>query len=558
MLCLLWYTPLWSNSSRLKTPGPGFLTEKHGSCVDTRNTPLTDPCDSFNLKIILKPSFKLNCNITNVTLDAILTVPLQYVVLQWSGPGISNSNQHILQPNVMLPGIYTLMATDTVLGCSDEVVTYVEQDITPPITAAGVDMTLTCTIDTLVLDGALSQVGPNITYFWEGPAILPGQNHVPSPLINGPGIYSLKVSNLDNGCNNTDFVIVHENITPPIADAGLDQNMDCAHATVTLDGSGSFANGQLLQYFWEGPGILAAQQQNERPLVGAPGLYTLIVTNPINGCKDTSSVQVFQQQTALLNADIALKNVSCHGEKDGIITVLHVNGGVAPFQYYLNNGPGGTNATFHSLLSADYALKIIDASGCVLDTLLTITQPDPVSVDLGDDITVQLGETASINALIIADAGLESVIWLDSTYCQSSSPFCTEFTYLPLKSTRHEIYIVDKNGCTASDQLTINVTRKIPFYLPNAFSPEATDSNNQRLMFQGNSGIAEVERWLIFDRWGNRVFEIKNFQPDDPAYAWDGRINGKLGPSAVYTWMAQIRWIDGTVEIFKGAFTLIR
>jgi hypothetical protein len=60
----------------------------------------------------------------------------------------------------------------------------------------------------------------------------------------------------------------------------------------------------------------------------------------------------------------------------------------------------------------------------------------------------------------------------------------------------------------------------------------------------------------IYDRWGARVYEAYNFQPNDPDYGWDGRLAGKLQNPAIFVYYAEIELIDGRVLLYKGDVTL--
>ncbi|MEZ4983206.1 MAG: gliding motility-associated C-terminal domain-containing protein [Saprospiraceae bacterium] len=67
-----------------------------------------------------------------------------------------------------------------------------------------------------------------------------------------------------------------------------------------------------------------------------------------------------------------------------------------------------------------------------------------------------------------------------------------------------------------------------------------------------NNIVGNVKSLLIFDRWGNLVFENKNFQSNEEQSGWDGNYNGKPMDTNVFVWFAEIEFLDGTKEIFKG------
>jgi hypothetical protein len=62
----------------------------------------------------------------------------------------------------------------------------------------------------------------------------------------------------------------------------------------------------------------------------------------------------------------------------------------------------------------------------------------------------------------------------------------------------------------------------------------------------------------IFDRWGNMVFAARNFPPNDPAFAWDGKRGGVTLNPAVFAYRVVARFKDGRREVRNGDVTLVR
>jgi gliding motility-associated-like protein len=93
-------------------------------------------------------------------------------------------------------------------------------------------------------------------------------------------------------------------------------------------------------------------------------------------------------------------------------------------------------------------------------------------------------------------------------------------------------------------------------FIPNAFTPDG-DGLNDVLMVRGK-GIALVRSFRIFSRWGELVFEKTNFQPNDPAFGWDGKIRGVTGPAEVYVYMADVVCDNDLINTYKGNVTLLK
>ena len=90
--------------------------------------------------------------------------------------------------------------------------------------------------------------------------------------------------------------------------------------------------------------------------------------------------------------------------------------------------------------------------------------------------------------------------------------------------------------------------------VPNAFTPN-NDGVNDKFCLDGWSDCINKFEIVIFDRWGEKVFESK-----DPAFCWDGIYNGKPLDSAVFVYFIKSNFASaGTLPSSpKGVFDLNR
>jgi len=58
----------------------------------------------------------------------------------------------------------------------------------------------------------------------------------------------------------------------------------------------------------------------------------------------------------------------------------------------------------------------------------------------------------------------------------------------------------------------------------------------------------------VVNRWGEVVFERRNFEPNQEGLGWDGQ--GQ--PSDVLVWMAEVEYFDGRMEQRRGEIMLLR
>jgi gliding motility-associated-like protein len=90
--------------------------------------------------------------------------------------------------------------------------------------------------------------------------------------------------------------------------------------------------------------------------------------------------------------------------------------------------------------------------------------------------------------------------------------------------------------------------------IPDAFSPNG-DGHNDRFNILG---IGEVDHLVIYDRWGDRVFERDHYYTADTDAQWDGRFHGQPAPTGVYVYFVQMSCPSGGVFTRKGTVVLVR
>ncbi len=114
-----------------------------------------------------------------------------------------------------------------------------------------------------------------------------------------------------------------------------------------------------------------------------------------------------------------------------------------------------------------------------------------------------------------------------------------------------EAKFINANGC--EQIVTIAFTTVPPsFKIPNAFTPNGDALNDRfRIMITGD---IEVQEFLIFNRWGQLVYESEG--PDEDG--WDGRFKEEPAASDTYVYTAKLRYPDGRVEVAKGDIALLR
>lgn len=291
-----------------------------------------------------------------------------------------------------------------------------------------------------------------------------------------------------------------------------------------------------------------ASQQNLNGL-GA-GMYEVTVTDQ-NGCSSTMMTELVAPEA--LTAVAEATDPPCFGDAAGSITIEEPSGGVGPYLYALENEPYSASPIFAGLSIGEYAVHVQDANGCTWTEYMTINEPVELNVDLIGDQRIELGETANLYAQTTYPVDSFSWKGLDTLGCGG----CPSQQVQPYNTTSYEVTVVDENGCTDTDMITVFVGKEREVYIPNAFSPNGDGQNDEFRIFTG-SDVAQVKSFIVFNRWGEPMKELFGFDPNDPNNNWDGTYRGQLMNSGVYVYFAEVEFIDGEVVMFKGDVLLMR
>lgn len=281
------------------------------------------------------------------------------------------------------------------------------------------------------------------------------------------------------------------------------------------------------------------------------GLYSLTVSDAA-GCTTTGVITL--NEPAALDCEVLFTDPGCEGSNSGMIHIVSTQGGAAPYQYAISGGQPGPSSIFDSLSEGVYTISITDANGCSIDTTGLLTESVIPIIEAGDDIDIDLGYSAMLSGMVSpSDAMIE---WIPAG--NLSCVFCLDPVAMPVSTTVYILQATSSDGCVTSDSLTVRVHRsENAVYIPNAFSPNGDGINDIFTVF-GNRSVKQVEKLSVFSRWGELVFEQSGFQANDPVTGWDGTFRGKPFTPAVFTWIAEIRFLDDQVIRYSGDLTLIR
>ena len=499
----------------------------------------------------------LNCAELTTLIDGSLSdshTGIQYHWLGESGPILTTDEAFL---TVEEGGWYYLNLEDTITGCAAIDSIFVEEDRILPEIAIAMPEIINCYDSIVVLDAENSSNGSEFVYQWssEGGNIEEGEFTL-APQVNAMGWYVLTIQNQINACIVVDSVFVDEDSAPPLVDAGDDANLDCVVRALQLDPA-NFPTGVAYQLSWtDESGNPLPESTIPNPTVDQPGIYQLMVTNLNNGCSGVDVVQINDMAEYPVFTEVEVLDPSCFGDENGQILVNGVENGMPPYAYTVDGEFFTFEGVFQNLAPGNYDLTVEDAAGCASTFPLSINEATPISVDLGGDRQINLGEILTLEP-IFAQSGIGLVEYDWRSVIGDSCLNCTELVLRPFETGEVQVIATDENGCQTSDIITVFVARKDEVFIPNAFSPN-DDGVNDIFMVYAGEDVHEISSIMVVDRWGGKVYEDVSLAPNDISRGWDGSTRGQQMAPAVYVYVIEVEFIDGRTKIFKGDISLIR
>lgn len=497
-----------------------------------------------------------SCNTDLVNLDARPSAAASDAMVLYSWRVLSG-NSIIGNPTdavvaVDQAGLYRLIVTSAENGCRDTLDVLIQEDPSLPVINIVPPATITCARPEVTIDAGASSAGPDFSYRWrdrEGGVL----SQAPVLSVQQPGFYELLLRNEASGCADSVTVEVEADTLKPNARITAVEQLDCLVEQTELDGSAS-SSGPGIRYEWSTvSGNIIDGQNRAIAIADAAGIYMLTVRNDRNGCEATASTEVRQAADPIEAVYLSVIPPDCFGDGTGAIRIDSIRGGTAPFVYALGDDLFNPRSVFSDILPGAYTVRVQDSNGCEWEESVSLPDAAAFSVDLGADRLIDLGESVRLEARV-SGGSFDRLTWSPEEFFPVQGKAVQVLS--PLETTTYSV-TVESRGCRATDFITVTVRKARKIYMPTAFSPNG-DGSNDMFYLQTGPDVREIRSFLIFDRWGNKVYEGGSFPPNDPAYGWDGTLDGQPMNAAVFVFFAEVEFVDGWVEMVKGDVALIR
>ncbi|MBN2649100.1 MAG: tandem-95 repeat protein [Prolixibacteraceae bacterium] len=345
-----------------------------------------------------------------------------------------------------------------------------------------------------------------------------------------------------------------------IANAGNDTIIGaCAAQTYMLDASASLGMGQMT-YQWYPVKYVA----------NPSGKQTNIIMEPLDEVEfmlvvSGSAGNVSDKDTAYVTVMVDIAPVAEAGDdqwpQDGSPVILDGSsstavGGEMTYSWwvYTENGEVkeiSTDVQIQVNTSNDYYLTITDKYGCTstdmvhvgypveefvaVDDVISTLQQEPVDIHILDNDIIDPSDEYNLDLLIIMDQPEHGQLVIN--------PQDSSITYIPddyYFGPDTFVYQISTKYFTDDAQVIIHVVQKPPI-VPEGFSPNGDGIND--FMLIGNIELYPGNKFTVFNRWGNIVYEAEPYTNDD---AWNGvankgvRIGSGALPTGVYLYILDL------------------
>ncbi len=494
------------------------------------------------------------CNGENTALTA--TGGNAYV---WHLPaGLSDTVGTSVTANPSSLTTYTIIGRDTITGCKNTTTITIHVSPVPVAKFSCYNVCLHQPIN--FNDSSAISSGIISSRAWDfGDGTLFSTLVNPNHTYTSAGTFTVSLIIIsDNGCRDTitKNVIVH-----PLPVAQYSTTNVCEGTTTQFTNLSTIpASDTIFSSAWSfGDGSPLSIGQNATHLF-VTGSYpvTLVVISTF-GCVDsiTKTSFVNPNPVVVFSSD----TIGC----EPFCTTFHntSTGNNAQWLWSLGDGSPSSNSqdlvhcyvndSLYSPVFYSPSLTVTSDSGCVT----TLVKNNYIAVYPSSTANFNVEpQTVSITdpSISITNLSVGATVWSWNFGDGTSSSVQQPLSHLYADTGTYTIMMITSTqyNCRDTAYETIIVEPDFIFYIPNAFTPDGDGINDT---FTGKGIFIKEFQMMIFDRWGNMIFETVDIQRP-----WDGKANHgeEMAQRDVYVYVVKVTDFKNKKHNYRGIVTLVR
>lgn len=479
----------------------------------------------------------------------------------------------------------TLTTDDPAGACPAAAASTVVTIDSAPLATAGADQDV-CSDGSALLAGGRAGAASASSWSTSGDGAFDDPNLLAATYIPGPGdlaagttTLTLTTDDPPGACNAASDGVVLTFYAVPTVDAGPDVSI-CGNAIASLSG---MIGGTPTSYTWSTAGdgmfdnagnLSAIYTPGSGDIVGGSIVLTL-TTDVVGPCAAQSD-----QCVVTVTKDITLAVQSSGATIGNTVSLVVTAGGTFnpgdvltssiiagpqkgtaslgsghTLDYVANTGTVGSDTVYVQVCNQCNQCDVQYVSFSIANGPPVIDIP-PASTPAGGSVVVSILSSVSdpnanidpSTASIISPPSSGATATIDASYNlvldYATAPNFTGTDYLTIE-------VCDDLGACAQHVLAVQVTGvsgEVVVY--NAVAPNSSGDNRFMRILNLPSGNTVV----IYNRWGDKVFEVSDYDHNDPARRFEGKNeSGTALPSGVYFYRIEIRTAD---ELLTGYLSL--
>lgn len=284
---------------------------------------------------------------------------------------------------------------------------------------------------------------------------------------------------------------------------------------------------------------------------------TFDINNPIDtvllsiknalGCDSIVNVKLNFGQPS---TDITVQDALCENQNGRLIITNSTLG--LNLDVYVNNFKTENIKSYPfniSLFPGTYKIKLENSDGCFTENNLVINVDDAPEARI-EEVLLPDGKK-QLN--LIASTDITDIVW-----SPSSAVSCTDCPN-PIILEFGEVKVQFNYGVDCPLELSYLVAKEVikEIYFPNVIISNE-GGNSIFYPYKPNDYKVIGISMKIYDRWGNVLYQVNNFEIGKPEYGWDGTFNSKKVNPGVYLYTLEVKDIDNVITKFLGDITVVR
>ncbi len=422
--------------------------------------------------------------------------------------------------------IYTVIVSNGV--CTDSAFINVIVNPLPNVLATGA---------TICVGGStsISATGAS-SYVWN-PGALTGN----SININPSSTITYTVTGLSGaGCSKTTTAVV---TVTPMPTVTVSSTTICAGQTSILTASGA------TNYIWSaGATPTGVNTANASPAINT----TFTVTGSTNGCVDDAVVNVNVNPTP-----VALFTGPQAGCAPQVVSFADNSSGALNYTWNFGDGTSSTQTSPVHVYAQpgvySVNLTVTNANGCsstqMQNGIIQVYQNPTAQLVSVNPVVTEFEPTVYFSDLSV-NGGNCTMYFGDGTSISSCGFNSLGHNYPAAGTYCASIATVTEHGCYDSSVVCVEIIPEFTFYIPNAFTPNGTQTNE--IFYGYGTNIIEFEM-MIFNRWGERIFVSNSL-----SQGWDGKYKDEVVQEDVYVYKVNLTDVFGKDHEYHGTVTLVR